>query len=117
MIKKLETSKENILEYELSDEISKPENDMILREIKQVINAYGKVNLLVRLVNVPKVDLTTLNDRFDFVKQYMDDIDKCAVITDSRVISLVEKVVDTFTELEFKTFSYEEEHEARSWIH
>lgn len=104
------------MEYEVSDEITKAEDDMILREVKQVIEEYGKVNLLVRLVNIPKVELAAINDRFDFAKQYMDSIDKYAVVTDSSVISVVEKAVDAFTDLEFKTFSFEEENVARSWI-
>lgn len=116
MIKKLSTSEGNILEYEATEKITEAEDEMMLREVKQAIDEFGKVNLLVRLVNFPKVELSALTNRFSFAKEHHDDLGRYAIVTDSSGVSAIQSVVNVFTGVEIKTFSLEEEEQARAWL-
>lgn len=116
MLKKLDTSEANILEYHIKGNISKAENDMLLRDIQHTIDKFGEVKLLVKLDDIPLTDASGLKDRLVFAKEHLDKIEKYAVVTDMKIANAVKKLLDPLTDMEFETFPPEEENEARHWL-
>lgn len=116
MLKKLETSEKNILEYEVTGKITDEENDMVLREVKSLIEEYGSVKILVRAHSIPTPELSSVSDRLSFAKNYLDKIEKYALVTDSKILSAIEKIVDPAMKMELKVFPADKEEEARAWL-
>lgn len=116
MVKKLETSEENIVEYEVTGKITEAENDMVLREVKSLIEEYGTVKILVIAHSIPTPELSSVSDRLSFAKDYLDKIEKYALVTDSKFLSAIEKIVDPATKMEFQVYPPEQEEEARAWL-
>ncbi|SDC07457.1 SpoIIAA-like [Pelagirhabdus alkalitolerans] len=116
MLKKLNSSEANILEYEVTDGMSKAENDMLLRDLTQTMDKFGKVKLLVKLNDISVTEMEGFKERYIFAKEHLDKISKYAIVTDMKVAEAIQKVIDPITEMELKTFPPERENEARQWL-
>ncbi|SES14876.1 STAS/SEC14 domain-containing protein [Salipaludibacillus aurantiacus] len=116
MIRKLETSRENILEYEVIDKLTEEENEQVLDEVRQCIRKYGKVRFLVRLKDMPHTELSAIDDRLKFAKEHMSQIEKYALVTDYDAAEYIGKFADKLTSINVRQFAKDEEEMARSWV-
>ncbi|MDV2884475.1 STAS/SEC14 domain-containing protein [Alkalihalophilus pseudofirmus] len=116
MIRKLSTSTENIIEYEVDDTLTDEENKEVLDELKTVINQYGKIKILVRLNEMAGVELSAIDDRLAFAKEHLSDIEKYAIVSDGNLTEYISKLADKMTQMDMRHFAKDEEKMARSWI-
>lgn len=116
MIKKLSTSRENILEYEVDDKLTEEENVRVIDEIKVVLRKFGKARLLVKAEKMPQIELSAIDDRLKFAKDHLDQIEKYALVTDSDLAEYISKVSDKVVKVDIRQFAVDEEEMARSWI-
>ncbi len=116
MLKKLNTSEGNILEYEVEGKLTEDEMNNAINEFKAVINEYGSVNLLFKARDMSKVDYSDVINAFRNEKETMDKIGKYALVTESKALAAVEKFSDVMADLEYESFNFDEEAEARQWL-
>ncbi|WP_368504982.1 STAS/SEC14 domain-containing protein [Alkalihalophilus sp. As8PL] len=116
MIRKLSTSKNNIVEYEVDDKITEEENEQVLEELEGLINEYGQIRLLVRLNEMAGVELSAIDKRVKFAKEHLSQIEKYALVSDSNLAEYVSKVSDKVTKMDMRHFAKDEEEMARSWV-
>ncbi|WP_096438318.1 STAS/SEC14 domain-containing protein [Alteribacter populi] len=117
MIRKLDSSKGNVLEYEVKSKMTKEENDQLMVEVSAAIERFGEVRLLVRLWDMPGVEFSAIDDRLKFAKDHLIDIERYALVSDSNLAEYLAEVTDTVTGIDLRHFRMEEEAEARAWVH
>ncbi|WP_435146553.1 STAS/SEC14 domain-containing protein [Halobaculum sp. P14] len=91
MYEKLDRSSDGVVGYELGGELTEREFDDIVGDLEAEIDEHGSVRLLVALEDVPRPDLSLLDDDVAFWLHHRDDLDRYAVVSDG---SLVEWAVD-----------------------
>ena len=57
MYRKLEESSGNVLRYETLDKLTEEELGIILADVEEATDRFGKVNLLVYVPEIPRPDL------------------------------------------------------------
>jgi hypothetical protein len=116
MLRRLDSSEENIIEYEVTDKITEEENDQMLGELRNLIEMYGTIKVFVRAHSIPTPELSAVSERLSFAKEHLDKIEKYALVTDSRILTALENLIDPATKMELKVFPPEKEEEARAWL-
>ncbi len=93
MIRRLEQSHDNVIGYSLSGDVSEDEYTQAASELRDEIARHGKVRLLFRLSDLSLSSFfSALDDRFRFVKEHKDDIERVAVVTDDTATEVLAKV-------------------------
>ncbi|KFZ32066.1 hypothetical protein IDSA_05175 [Pseudidiomarina salinarum] len=77
----------------------------------------GLKGIIIRSKEFPGWDsFSALSEQVNFVKDHHKKISHVAVVTDSSLAGLAEKVGGGLVDAEIKTFSYGELEQAKSWI-
>ncbi len=116
MIRKLDWSKENIFAYEASETMTKEENQQVFDELKRAIAQYGKVRIFVRLPEMAYPALDSIIDRLRFAFEYMNKIERYALVSNIRAADWIGRIAGLFAKTEFRTYSLDDELLARSWL-
>ncbi|MEW4486909.1 STAS/SEC14 domain-containing protein [Thalassoglobus sp. JC818] len=88
------------------------------REIDPVIEQHGMLNGLVIYVRkFPGWDsFSAITSHFEFVKQHHRKVRCVALVTDSSMADIAEKLASHFVAAEIKHFPYSDLSEAKTWI-
>jgi hypothetical protein len=116
MIRKLPESRGDLLAYEAAGKLSEEENQQVLDELRDAIARHGKVRLFVRLPEMARPELASLDDRLRFWKDHRRDLEKYAVVADSRALGVLVKLGALLTRIDVRHFEPEEEAEAWAWL-
>ena len=116
MIRKLPESGGELLAYEAAGKLSEEENQEVLDELRDVIARHGRVRLFVRLPEMARPELASLDDRLRFFKDHRRDLERYAVVADSRALKVLINLGKLLTRTDVRHFSPEEEAEAWSWL-
>ncbi|MCE7792068.1 STAS/SEC14 domain-containing protein [Salipaludibacillus sp. CUR1] len=117
MNRKLNWSRGNLLAFEIDNKVEEQEYKEMLAEVEQVMNEYDKIKLFTRIIDFEGTELSTMNDRFRFLKDNdMDKVEKYAIVGDAKTVKAISKTIDVFSNTNIRQFSPEEEEEAKSWI-
>ncbi len=116
MIRKLPESRDELLAYEAAGKLSEEENQQVLDELRDAISRHGRVRLFVRLPEMARPELASLDDRLRFWKDHRHDIDRYAVVADSRALKVLVKLGALLTRADVRHFPLEEEAEAWGWL-
>ncbi|PSL45918.1 SpoIIAA-like protein [Salsuginibacillus halophilus] len=116
MIEKLDWSHGNILAYEVSGQVTEDEIQQAHDEVDHLVREFGTLNLLVRLPEMPGMEASAVNDRLRFTKEHYDNIDKYAIVGDSRAVEWISKAADAVTKTEIKHFDLDDEESAKAWL-
>lgn len=77
----------------------------------------GLKGVIIRSKEFPGWDsFSALSEQVDFVKDHHKKISHVAVVTDSSLAGLAEKVGGNLVDAKIKAFSYDELEQAKSWI-
>jgi hypothetical protein len=116
MLKKLNTSSDKVLEYQVEGEVSAEEMRTALRELKTVVEEQGNINILVRAKDISESEYMKVVKDFVSDKEYFDKVNKYALVTDSKALATVEKLSGVLADLEYESFPLDKEEEARQWV-
>ena len=117
MIRRLEQSHDHVVGYSLSGEVTEDEYTQAASELRDDIARHGKIRLLFRLRDLsPSSFLAALDDRFRFVSEHQDDIERIAVVTDEGAGGLIAKAAERLSGIEIDTFSHSDEPKAWAWL-
>ena len=115
MLEKLPESTGNVLGYLARDKITDDELTAFAREFEAAIEHHGKASLLVYL---PEMPIMTPGALWEDLKlfRYRNDIDRYAVVSDSRVFEWTSKVADALSSGEVRQFDTRQYEEAWDWL-
>jgi SpoIIAA-like len=105
----------NVLGYEVSGKLTEEELRTISEELRAVVAEHGKVRLLVRMRQIPRMELGALAEDLKLMP-YAKDIECYAVVSDSAIFEWTEKIVDAFVGGEVKRFEDSRYEEAWRWV-
>ncbi|TWT47033.1 hypothetical protein KOR42_42300 [Thalassoglobus neptunius] len=88
------------------------------REIDPVIEQHGMLNgLVIYVQKFPGWDsFAALSTHFKFVKQHHQKVKCVALVTDSSIANIAEKLGSHFVAADIKHFPYSQLSEAKAWI-
>lgn len=117
MMRRLEQSHDNVIGYSLSGEVTEDDVTQAASELRDAIARYGKIRLLFRLSDLSLSSFfTALNERFRFLREHSDDIERLAIVTDDKATGMLGKMSRTTGATETETFSTQEESKAWAWL-
>ena len=116
MYRKLEESSGNILGYEARGELTEEELGAILTDMEEVIDRFGRVNLLIYVPEIPMPDLGAIGDDLEFAYKHTKDIGRYAVVGGSALLDWVAKLEAPLVGIEVKHFEPDRLKEAWRWL-
>lgn len=116
MYRKLGTSHDNVLAYQVAGRVTHGEMRRLLGEVREAVDAHGRVRLLLRMRGWPYAELSTVRHRIEFLREYGDGLDRLAVVSDERLLGFLADRADRFTGTDLRSFRSDVESEAWAWI-
>jgi hypothetical protein len=105
----------NVLGYEVRGKLTEEELRTISEELRAVVAEHGKVRLLVRMRQIPRMELGALAEDLKLMP-YAKDIERYAVVSDSAIFAWTEKIVEAFVGGEVRHFEDSRYEEAWRWV-
>ncbi len=115
MLRKLDEGTENVLGYEIKEELTEKEFETLSEEFKTVVAKHGKVRLLVRIPEMPGVELGALAKDLKLAP-YANDIERYAVVGDVAFAEWAETLGNALISGEAKYFEDSRYEEAWRWV-
>ncbi|MFB6087679.1 MAG: STAS/SEC14 domain-containing protein [Haloarculaceae archaeon] len=116
MYEKLDRSSGRVLGYEVRDELTESQLESVLQDIERVIVEHGSARVLVYMPTVPRPDLDALDEDVGFWLEHGDDIERYAIVGDSRLLEWVTGLEDRVSGIDFRYFDESELDEAWAWL-
>lgn len=117
MLRQLEQSQDNILGFSVGGDLTDDEVQHAISRMRDAIAQHTRIRVLFRLTDMTLSSFfTALDERFDFLRQHADDIDRIAVVSDDKATELLSKLGAVFGAIENRHFSLDKEDEAWAWL-
>jgi hypothetical protein len=117
MMRRLEQSHDHVIGYSLSGDVSEDEYTQAASELRDDIARHGKIRLLFRLKDLSLSSFfAALDDRFRFVNEHQDDIERVAVVSDDTASGVLAKAAGGLSKIDIDTFARDEEPKAWAWL-
>lgn len=116
MYENLDESEGTVQGYEIRDEISEEEIEELLYELEEVIHEEGEVRVLVHVPTFPSFEVEALDEDLGFWFLHGDDIERYAVVGDSKLMEWVVALEDRFVDIDIRYFDGEEIDDAWEWL-
>lgn len=117
MLRQLEQSRDDVVGYSVGGEITDQEFQQLASELRDAIAMHGRVRVLFRLTDVSLQSFfTALDDRFRFVQEHAEDIERVAIVSDDKAAQWLSKLADAFRPVETRHFPRDEEQQAWAWL-
>ncbi len=117
MMRRLERSHDDIVGYSFSGDVTDEEYRQAASELRDDIAEHGTVRLLFRLSDLSLSSFfRALDERFRFVREHRDDIERVAVVSDDVASGLLGRLTDAIDPVEVETFPHDEEPKAWAWL-
>ncbi|WP_017616056.1 SpoIIAA family protein [Nocardiopsis salina] len=116
MYRKLGSSHDNVLAYQVAGRGTPREMAQLLDEVREAVDSHGRIRLLLRMRGWPYAELSTVRHRVEFLREYGDGLDRLAVVSDERLLGFLADRADRFTGTDLRSFRTECENEAWEWI-
>lgn len=116
-MRRLEQSHDNVIGYSLAGDVTEDEYKQAASELRDELARHGKIRLLFRLKDFSLSNFfTALDERFRFVREHSDDIERVAIVTDDTGAEMLAKVSKAVGPVEMETYSSDEEPKAWAWL-
>ena len=115
MLKRLDEGTGNVLAYEVKERITDKEFSNLSEEVKEIVAEHGKVRLLVRMNEIPKVGLGAMMEDLKLAP-YANDIERYAIVGDASFLEWAQSLGDALISGEIKHFEDSQYEEAWRWV-
>ena len=117
MIRRLEQSHDNIVGYSVSGDVTDDEYTQMVSDIRDEIARFDKIRVLVRVSDLKMSSvLSSLDERFKFLKEHAEDIERAAIVAEDGSTEMLAKVPEKIGPVETKAFTRDEEPKAWAWL-
>jgi hypothetical protein len=115
MLRRLDEGTGNVLGYEITGKLTEKEFETLSEEFKAVVAEHGRVRLLVRMSQIPRMELGALAEDLKLAP-YANDIERYAIVSDSTLIEWAQKIGAVFIGGEVRHFEDSQYEEAWRWL-
>ncbi len=115
MLKRLDECTGSVLGYEVNERITEKEFENLSEEVKTVVAEHGKVRLLVRMNEIPRMGLGAVAEDLKLAP-YANDIERYAIVGDASFLEWAESLGDVFISGEITHFEESQYEEAWNWV-
>lgn len=117
MLRQLEESHDQVIGYSMADDVSDAEYRQAASELRDAIARHGKIRLLFRLSDLSLQSFfAALDERFRFVQEHADDIERVAIVSDDTATGLLTRLTEGVAPIETRHFGRDEEPTAWAWL-
>ena len=117
MLRRLERSHDNVIGLSLAGDVSADEYQRGASELRDAIARHGTIRVLFRLKDLSMQSFfTALDERFRFMTDHADDIDRVAIVSDDAGTGLLSKLGDPLPQIDVEHFSSDDEDKAWAWL-
>jgi hypothetical protein len=115
MIRRLEESSGNVLGWEATRKVTEEEVRTLSEEFKAAIAEHGKVRVLVRMRQIPRMELAAWVEDFKLTP-YAKDVERYAIVSDTNLFEWTSKIAEAFVGGEVRRFEDSRYEEAWRWV-
>ena len=115
MIRRLQESSGNVLGWEVTGKVTEKEVRTLSEEFKAAIAEHGKVRVLVRMRQIPRMELTAWVEDFKLTP-YAKDVERYAIVSDTNLFEWTSKIAEAFIGGEVRRFEDSRYEEAWRWV-
>lgn len=115
MLRKLDEGPGNVLGYEVEGKLTGQEFGLISEEVEAVVARHGKVRLLIRMNEIPRMEAGALLEDLKLAP-YANKLERYAIVGDSTLVAWVEKLGGALVGGEVKHFEDSRYEEAWDWV-
>ena len=115
MLRRLDEGTGNVLGYEITGKLTEKEFETLSEEFKAVVAEHGRVRLLVRMSEIPRMELGALAEDLKLAP-YANDIERYAIVSDSNLFEWTSKIAEAFVGGEVRRFEDSRYEEAWRWL-
>jgi hypothetical protein len=106
----------NKIEIALNDNLTKDQFIQVIHQLESLCRTFGRINVLLDASYLEVYDFKIIMDEYKFYKDYKDQIDRLAVVSDMKFETFIGKLFKNFVDIEIKIFKPEQIEDARKWI-
>lgn len=117
MLRQLEASHDHIVGYSLAGDVTDEEYAQAASELRDAIARFGRIRLLFRLTDLSiQSFFTALDERFRFVQEHADDVERVAIVSDDVASELLSRLGAGLAGIEVRHFARDDEQKAWAWL-
>lgn len=117
MLRRLEASHGHVIGYSLAGDVTAEEYQQATSELRDAIALHGQIRVLFRLEDLSLSSfLTSLDERFSFLQEHRDDIERIAVVSDDTATDVLSRLTGAVASVETRHFPRDKEREGWAWL-
>ena len=116
MITYLTDPTDGVVELTVAGGITRPDYDRVVAEMEGAIARFGKLRLIEIIEDVGRIDSSIWWRDIKWAYHHLNDIARCAVVTDTGWIGSVTRAVGALVAAEIRVFPIAELDAARTWV-
>lgn len=116
MIERIDSPKAHVLGFILSGKLHDEDYEQFVPVVEAAIEAHGKIRLLAELVDFHGWDLPALWDDLKFATNHCTQVERVAIVGDSRWEKWMTKICQPFTLAGVRYFDVSHQVAAWAWI-
>jgi hypothetical protein len=104
------------VEIEVSERVSVEEVEATAKKLEAFIGRHGKVRVLEIIRDFEGMDAKALWHDLKFSLRHLNDFSRCAIVSDTKFLSLWSAIAEPFIDCEVAYFPPDEVDAARDWL-
>lgn len=116
MIQQIPVQEDNIVAFRLSGKLSHADYQAFLPRLEELIEAHGRISVLLELIDFHGWDLDAAKDDFRFGMQHQDDFERIAIVGQGVLQHWMALMAKPFISAEVQFFKQDQLSEAWDWL-
>jgi hypothetical protein len=104
------------VEIEISSRVSTEEFDETAKKLEAFIARHGRVRVLEIVNHFEGMDVNAFWHDLKFSLRHLNDFSRCAIVSDTKFLSLVSTIAEPFIDCQVAYFKPHEVESARDWL-
>ncbi|OKL39270.1 SpoIIAA family protein [Pontibacter flavimaris] len=116
MLQLLEQSKDDLVAFRISGDVSRSDYDVMLPLLQERIKQHGKIRVYAEVQDVADISLRALWEDIKFDIKHASNFSKVALVGDKKWIDWLTIMAKPFTSADVKYFDFTQRQLAWEWI-
>ena len=112
----LKTDTSNVLGVKLSGKLTKEDYEHFVPEVESLIKQHGKIRILLQMHDFHGWSVGALWEDIKFDMKHFGDIEKLAIVGESKWQEGMAKFCKPFTKAKIEYFGHTDEAKAKTWL-
>ncbi len=116
MVTMVQMEDSNALFVDVEGELTKEDYELLLPEVEGLIDRFGSIAILVELGQDASMSAGAIWEDIKFDVEHYKDVERVAIVGDTRWEKTMAKLCKPFTKAEVKYFPTHERRQASEWV-